>query len=201
MVKKTLFLLLFPLIAQLVISCCDCPEPVIRYYTNKSITARHLDNRGAQVEVATSGSIPKKAYGIRLQLTREITACIQKSNSLFISSAYAFGCHCMPALQFWAKDSIKTIKIFTLRDFDNTHFAGADLSDYFQVFTANTFTSITDYLKHPEAVLYTETELTNSTNLLLMTAPSTHTQHQFRLQMTLSDGRVLETETSTIELI
>ncbi|NII23795.1 DUF5034 domain-containing protein [Pseudoflavitalea sp. X16] len=198
--KKVIFLLLFPLIAEVVISCCNCMEPVIRRYTNKTISVEHLDNSGSEAVVSTSGSVTKKAYGIRLRLIREQLACIQQRKSLFIQSAYAYSCGCEPALQFLAKDSITSIKVYTLNDFDGTHPAGSDLSGYFKVYSVYNFMTIEDYLKYMDVTLYAESQLDTRIDLLLMTAPVLTGQHQFKVQLTLSDGRTLETETSTIEL-
>lgn len=66
---------------------------------------------------------------------------------------------------------------------------------------AYAFTSITDYLKYPEVRLSNESQFTSTLNLLLMTPPTLNTKHQFNIQITLSDRRVLQTQTSTTDLI
>ena len=199
--KKVIFLLLFPLIAEVVISCCNCIEPVIQHYTNKSISINHLDNSRSEPLVSTSDSIIKKAYGIRLQLIRERLACIEKRQSVFIQSAYAFSCGCPPAKQFLPKDSITAIKIYTLHDFDSNHPADSDVSGYFKIYQAFTFSTIPDYIKTSYLVLYDDRELAKQIDFLLMTVPAISGQHQFKVEITLSDGRVLINETTTIELI
>src|SRR5687768_8173772 len=125
-IKKIIFILLFPFMAELIVSCCNCVEPVLKNYTNKSISVSNLDNSGTNPLVSTSASIIKAAYGIRIQLLREITACTNKPNSIFFQSAYANRCDCPLPNQFVPKDSIATIKIFTLSDFDNSHPANSD---------------------------------------------------------------------------
>lgn len=93
-----------------------------------------------------------------------------------------------------------SIKVYTLNDFDGTHPAGADLSGNFKVYRNYAFMTMEDYLKYADVTLYDERQLDIRIDLLLMTAPAITDQHQFKVQMALSDGRVLETETSTIEL-
>lgn len=146
MIKKTLFLLLLPLIAELIVSCCNCQDPVIKYFTHKSIAVSHLDNAGSTLVTATSGSVA---------------------------------------------------------NFDGSHPANADVSAYFKIYKgyAYAFTSIADYLKYPEVRLSNESQFTSTLDLLLMTPPTLNTQHQFSIQITLSDRRVLQTQSSTIDLI
>lgn len=199
--KKVIFLLVFPLIAEVMISCCDCIDTVVQNYTNKSISVSNLDNSGKEPVAATANSINKNAYGIRLELTREKLACLEKRYSFFIQSTYAMSCGCPPPNQFNAKDSITAIKVITLRNFDGTHAAGSEVSNYFKIYNQFSFTSISDYLKSSSATLFNEKDLKPQIDFLLMTAPTVTGEHQFRIQLILSDGRILETETSTIDLI
>lgn len=199
-IKKIIFLLLFPLIANLVVACCDCMEPLIEHYTNRTLTIHNLDNAGNEPAESTSVSIKKAAYGIRIKLFREKTACIEPTKLLFIQSAYAMKkCNCPEPNQFFAKDSITGIKIITLNDFDNGHLANTDISAYFKVYSSHTFSTIENYIKR-SIVLFDESEFETSLDLLLMTSPVLNSQHQFKIQVSLSDGRVIEEKTS-IELI
>lgn len=200
--KKVIFLLLLPLIAEVVVSCCNCIEPVIQHYTNKTISVSNLNNSAQEPVVSVSDTVIKKAYGIRLQLIREKMACLEKRRSLFISSAYAFTkCRCPAAQEFRPKDSIVSIKIYTLQSFDNTHLAGSDLSAYFKVYKAYSFSTIDDFVKRTPTVLFDSEELEQTIDFLLMTVPSMNVEHKFKVQLILSDGRTLESETSTVNLI
>ncbi len=199
--KKVIFLLVFPLIAEVMISCCDCIDPVVQHYTNKTISASNLDNTGKEPVVSTANSINKNAYGFRLQLTREKLACLEKRYSFFVQSTYAMSCGCPPPTQFLAKDSITAIQVFTIQDFDGSRLAGADVSDYFKVYRQFAFSTISNFLTTSQWTLYDERELQPQTDFLLMTAPASTGARSFKIQLTLSDGRILETETSTIELI
>lgn len=200
--KKIIFILLLPLILEIVVSCCECIEPIYQKYTNKALSINNLDNSGREPIVSTSTSIIKTAYGIRIQLLGEKIAGIERPNSIFIQSAFAFTkCNCPPSYQFLPKDSITTIKILSLNDFNSTHSANSEISDYFKVYKYYSFSTIQDYIRNTNPVLNYESDLAIKIDLLLMTAPTINNQHKFRVQITLSDGRVLEQDTSIIELI
>ena len=188
--------------AEVAISCCNCIEPVIRHYTNKTITLSNLDNSAQAPVVSLSDTVIKKAYGIRLQLIREKMACLEKRRpSLFISSAYAFKCSCAPAQEYRPKDSIVAIKIFTLQSFDNNHAAGSDLSAYFKVYRSYAFSTIEQFVKNSPTVLFDDKQVELSIDFLLMKPPAINVEHAFKVQFTLSDGRTLEGETSPVKLI
>lgn len=187
--------------AEVVISCCNCIEPVIRSYTNKTISLSNLDNSAQTPIVSLSDTVIKKAYGIRLQLIREKLACLEKRQSLFISSAYAYSCRCAPAQEYRPKDSIVSIKIYTLQSFDNDHAAGSDLSAYFKEYRSYAFSTIEQFVKNSPTVLFDDKQLEQTIDFLLMTPPAIHVEHSFKVQLILSDGRTLEGETSPVKLI
>ncbi|HRP90899.1 MAG TPA: DUF5034 domain-containing protein [Edaphocola sp.] len=200
-INKILVVLLFPLIAEVMISCCDCIDSLIGHYTNKTMIVKNLDNSGPNPLTTTTNSVPKEAFGIRVQLTRERTACLAPPQSFFIQSAYATSCKCPPPNQLFAQDSVVTIQIFTLNDFDPNHPANSDVSDYFKVFEGSTFSTITDFIKKKKTVLYSDDELELDFDVLLMTPPSLNQSHKFKVKITLSDGRILEEMTPSIDLI
>lgn len=200
-INKILFVLLFPLIAEVVISCCDCIDPLIGHYTNKTIVVKNIDNSGSEPMTTTANSVPKEAFGIRTQLNREKTACLSPSKSLFVQTAYATSCDCPPPNQLLARDSVTTIQIFTLNDFDTNHPANSDVSDYFKVFKGSSFSTIADFIKKYNTILYSDSELELTFDVLLMTPPSLNKSHYFKIKITLSDGRTLEGITTSIDLI
>lgn len=196
--KKVLFFLLFPLLAEVVVSCCNCPDPDIKHYTNRTASVHNLDNTGSGPVVSSSGTIAKEAYGIRVDLKRELTA--HTSRGVFLSQAYAYDCFCEQSPQFLPKDSITALQVFTLRDFDNIHPAGSDVSTYFKAYHPYYFLTIPDLVEKWDTVLYDESRLETKVDLMLMTPPGPNTRHQFRVRITLSDGRTLEEDTPPIEL-
>lgn len=201
-IKKVLIILLFPFITELVVACCpDCDDPIIGHYTNKTLSVSNIDNSGIKPEIANGNPIPKEAFGIRVRLGREKTACLTPRRSLFIQTAYARTCHCPPENEFLAKDSVTAIQIFTSADFDANHPAHADISEYFKVFKNNSFTTISNHLEKHSTVVNYEDEFDWTFDLVLMTPPTKNINHSFRVKITLSDNRVLESETIPIDLI
>lgn len=199
-VKKILILLLLPLFSDMLVACCDCEDPQVFKYTNSSLEVQHLDNRGQSPVIAVGDVALKEAYGIRMTVKCERTAFKQPPFSLFLNRSYAFSCGCDPAVQHHAKDSITAIRIITLDDFDITHSAGSDISDYFRLYAWNNFTSITDYLPKEAKVFYYDEPKNIELNALLMQPPVQPGFYRFRVEMDLSDGRSFIKETSIAEL-
>jgi hypothetical protein len=200
--NKIFIIILFPLIAEVAVSCCDCLTTTSGRYTHKNILVHNIDNSGSEIKATTANSVYKEAFGIRIKLNREKTACFIPRHSIFIQTAYATSCDCPPEIEFLAKDSVTTIKIFTLNDFDAKHSANSDISDYFKVFDQQhfSFSTISGFLKKDNTTLFNERELEATLNLLLMTPPSLNKNHSFKIVINLSDGRILQGITTPIDL-
>lgn len=199
-VRKVLILLFLPLVAQVIFVSCNCPEPLIEYYSNTKFILFNVDNSGYGPKITTSDSVPKEAFGLRLQLEREKTAFYKPAQSVFFQSAYAFTRQCPPP-QLRPRDSVTSITVFTINDFNASHLAGSDVSVYFKVFERNIFTSIEDYIKQYQTVLYTDQQLEESRDLLLMTPPVLNKRHQFKIEISMSDGRLIELLSTEINFI
>jgi hypothetical protein len=124
----------------------------------------------------------------------------------FFQSAYAFDCACEDDERV-AKDSLKAFRIIALKDVDVDHPANSDVSEYFKVYTNDYrfFQTIDSYFGFQDASLYDRWtpgagDLVWTVDLLLMTIPDHGGTYQFKIQLVLSDGRVLEGETTPIEL-
>ena len=201
-----LFFLLVPIVGVVFHSCCDCKEETQHgNYSHKTMFLKNLDNSGAEIIESEALQLNKNAYGIRLYLEREkvVVACVKKQiNSIFIPSAYATSCDCPPEFLYFANDSIVSIKIFTINDFDNQHLENSDVTDYFKV--AGSFSTIESYVAnmyytYADDFVYWGREL--KLDLLLMTAPTANNKQQFEIQVALSDGRILKQKTIEIELL
>jgi hypothetical protein len=205
MSKKWIILifLLVPIV-NLFYSCvCDVTTKY-RSYSHKTLLLINLDNSGKQTIETESSQINKNAYGIRLYLTREknTVACTKQMHSIFVQSAYATSIVCPPEYIYSPTDSILSIKIFTLNNFDNQNSENSEITDYFRV--AHSYSTVENYVAN---MYYTyednfeywwqEMEI----DLLLMTAPTANNKQQFEVQITLSDGRILKQQTLEIELI
>ena len=198
--KKVLTLLLIPFFADMLVACCDCDEPQFFKYTNSSLQVQNLDNRGQSAMPATGGIALKEAYGIRIKVHCETTASATVPFSFFLSSGYAFSCRCGEPVQYLAKDSITSLRIITINDFDTEHKAGSDITDHFKLNAGYYFISIADYLKQEAPVFYMEADKNTILDALLIQYPNQSGTHRFRIEMNLSDGRTLSQETDTIDL-
>lgn len=199
MIKKVFVLLLLPLMVELLVSCCDCTEPDLFRYTNEGLTVQHLDNRGREPVVSSDNIVLKKAYGLRVTITgKQVVRAARPS--FFISRSYAFSCGCDPSPQYHPIDSVLAFRIITLDDFDVTHPAGADITSYFKVFRGNGYADLEGMFSHAR-VVYRKPDLDDSFNALLMEPPPQSGHYRFRVEVELSDGRLLQAETSAAELL
>lgn len=201
--QKVLLILVSPILLELIVACCDCPATATFSYTNCSLEIESIDNSGPSPISTDVGSIRKEAFGLRVRISRSEAMCKRKSNSLFMSSAYAFSCYCPPAFLYFPEDSIVSIHIETVFDFDMEHPSGSDISSYFQAFRTTEFFTIPEQIENLHANENTLIDFTDPTlefDLLLINPPDVGTEHQFAVKIELSDGRVLEEKSQIIQL-
>jgi hypothetical protein len=114
-----------------------------------------------------------------------------------MQSAYACSC---PEDNFIAKDNIALLTIFSNNDFDVAHPKNTDLSLYFNAKINNVMVPITDYIATINDQKYGYPNNFYE-GVFLQTMPTSNRKHKFRVVITLTDGRILEAETSEVELI
>lgn len=199
--KKAFYIIGLLLIMDLLSACCNCLEPVFGRYTHLSISLNNLNNAGISPVLTENDTIPKQAYGIRINLNAAALACATPKPAFLVSSSYAFSCKCYPANVLFAKDSMVQLQIFTLNPFDELHPAGAEITEYFKRFTHPNYSEISDWVQTKTNTIYDASNLNSSFDILLMNAPKELTQHAFRVRISLSDGRILETLTPSIVLL
>ncbi|GHT22338.1 hypothetical protein AGMMS4957_12430 [Bacteroidia bacterium] len=205
-IKVLIFILLVLPLVDVLYSCCGCGDVKIAHlnYLYKSFSLKNLDNGGESAVVSDLEQINKNVYGIRVFLQVEKIAPKKSGSSTrlgFISPAYATICFECPEEIFSPRDSVTSVKVFTLNDFDEEKSKNSDISEYFKV--AHSFSSIDDYERYLNLEYdYMPVDYTIRFDFLLMKAPQgTREKHKFKVQIALSDGRILEQETTEIELI
>src|SRR5690554_3468743 len=110
-INKVLFLLMLPLLLEVLVACCTCETPVYFNYTNCNMVIKNLDNSEIEPVVTESNSIAKQAFGLRIEISRNEDICkLTPSRSVFFQSAYATSCECPPEFEYHALDSITDIK-------------------------------------------------------------------------------------------
>ena len=201
-----LFFLLVP-IANLLFYSCRCDVEQFINYSHQALFLKNLDNSGEKAVESESLQFNKNAYGIRLHLQIEekaTIACATQINSIFVQSANATTVASCPYV-YQAIDSIVSIQVFTINDFDNLHTANSEITEYFKV--AQAYLSVENYvtnLTHTQVhrddgwlAYYGIIEI----DLMLMTTPTANNSHQFKVRVELSDGRVFDEQTTEIELL
>ena len=205
-----LFFLLVPITSVLFHSCrCPDVETQYRYFSHKALSLRNLDNSGRQAVESEALQLNKNAFGIRLTIEREVvstTTTRRNRCNPFIQSAYAVSWECPPEFIYSAKDSIVSIKIFTMNDFDIQHPENSDVTGLFRV--AHSFSTIENFVANINYSFESHSESNFerwmrelSIDLLLMTPPTANNKQQFEVQVALSDGRILKQQTTEIELL
>ena len=205
-----LFLLLVPIVS-IFYSCCNCYNVVTddRGYSHKALSLKLLDNSGAAVIESEALQLNKNAFGIRLYLTRVgceecgeniISQNIKQLSTIFTPSAFAFACDCPPDFAYLPLERIESIKIFTLNNFDSTHPEGSDITDYFRS-AGGSFQKVESLVSslYYDWAMQLPSDL--KIDLLLMVAPTTDNKLQLKIEVALSDGRILEQQTPEIKLL
>jgi hypothetical protein len=183
--KKWVNYLLIIISLPLFAICCDkCPEdfqPCIPKNTPliwDSIFTDNMDNSAEKVKLSSNDSVPKAAFGIRLNFNIAPYPTLPRGSDSCV--------FLIPA------DTIVDFKIYTVYDFDATHSAGSDVSDYFKIgslkkdyysninnnYSYNTFSSIPDYL-----LTNKKQELFYQLDFLLTKAPQMNLVHQFNVKI------------------
>lgn len=204
--SKVIFLLLLPFILEIAASCCRCDAPVKSSYVHCSFTTNNLNIINGISSVSISGFISKDNYGIQLNVNRKELTCSAPTQSFsLMSSAYA--CSCAPGFEFEATNTITSITVSTVNDFDATHLGGSDITSYFEVNYLSEVYSLTDFIAVIKTKLYALDSFVAGNlsefiaDLSLATAPILGTQHQFEVQIVLSDGQILSQQTIPVDLI
>jgi len=200
MIKRIFFVLGLALMAQVIVACvnCNCPPTRTIYFTNSGLLLKNMDLSLTQSMVTNSATISSANYGIQVQLqTTLLTMGKQHANWGLMQSAYACSCN---EDEFIGKESISALKIVSNSDFDISHPKNTDLSLYFKARKGATMISIADYIKSLKEFKY-DNKYAFYEGIFLQATPTTSKKHQFKLIITLSDGRILEAETTEVELI
>lgn len=201
---KGVLILLFPLIAECVISCCyDCYEPeVLGEVSHCDLSVQAFNNAGTQPEFNLGDkNVPKEAFGLQLNFQMAEFSCEAPTFQpiQFIPSTYACsGGNCFYPI-YIRLDSISDISITNLQDFDSNHPANSDVTDLFYGFNSFTYQSVSELIASSDLTDESFPELRY--RLLLMTPPKDSAEISFRVDITLSDGRTFSDSTRIVTFI
>src|SRR5882762_11485505 len=119
----------------LVICGCHCDPVTIRNYDYSNFMALNLDNTGPEPVIASGNSVPKEAYGLRINTDISIIGSTPPINN----SGSDLRC---VKTQWHPLRSIQSITIISTDDFDSSHPAGSDLTGLFKIFTGTSYAAI-----------------------------------------------------------
>lgn len=167
-------------------SCCDSYDYEWTFYF-----AENLDS----TNVYSGDSIKKENYGINLQLFhRKYYTNIQTP---FINKAYATQCY----EDYYNRDSIVDIKITSLRKFNSEHDSLSNVTDLFEslyiYYDYDSTLNITQYIR---SLNKNRNSMVNDISFKLATEEVYTKKHQFKIEIELSDNRIMEDTTKTIIL-
>lgn len=186
---KSLFSLLAVAIALSFQSCC-CNDEYISYQLT-GLETHHLNNEGINFTInANSTPVAAKAYGLQLALTK------QESNLGF--NAYV-ECNrdCGSQIVENLENSVDSIRIVTLTDFDSLHPAGTEVTSFFKYSSPNTFRDE----ELPQLFDLNNTSVTAccmNINLFLYTLPSQTDTFQFEVTATTFQGSFNQTTSPVV---
>ncbi len=199
MIRKVFFVFLIAIVSQTIAGCVDCNCGPIKkiYFTRKGLSLKNMNSSLPQPMVTDTGIIASANYGIQVRLQIEhLTVRKQQINWGLIQTAQA--CKCAGD-DFIPKEDIASVEIFSTNDFDATHPKNTDLSLYFKVRNYKVTTPIAEHIKRLKDSNYIARSAFYD-GVFLQTGPTASKKHKFTIRITLSDGRILEAETSEVEL-
>lgn len=196
MKKKITLVFLIAISTQLIIACCDCPEPHKYQYKFEYLSAFNLDNSEAN-SVISESPIPRNAYGIKLQIgLRELS--LNRNPFFLFSQANAMCCFCGPDTTITPRDTITSLTITTTNRFDDNHPAGSDVTTLFKVLRYGNYVSIDSVIARPDTY-FKRTEI-EFMELYLFTPPGLAGEYSFKVDLLLSNDTHLSAITKSINL-
>ncbi|PKP22335.1 MAG: hypothetical protein CVU05_04270 [Bacteroidetes bacterium HGW-Bacteroidetes-21] len=192
-ISKIVVLTLILIILELAFSC----RKQYSKFRWESLTTKIINNSLSQeIIVSASDSVCYKNFGIRLSFKPQYYA--------FNPISLYNGCYALKLDDIWTNaDTVKSIQIISLQDFNNNYSAGEDVNDIFRCKRSDP-----DYPSTDIQNLITITALINYMNTpyqeeifkydLLLVADSVYkNEHSFIINIELSGNRVLSDTTES----
>jgi len=184
--------------------CDDNPNRNFIYAELQSaVNSCVLSDSTFQFMALTSDSLPKEQLGIQLNLNGTIVFSEPETKHMpgFINTAYACSC---PETMYFTADSISSIKIITLNNFDSTHVAGSDVTGYFRVpeydYSGGKAKVIQKPMEDYFQYSYSGPGPGFYLNIYLNRFPQNEGYAKFKIRVFTVNGKVFENETEAIYL-
>ena len=200
---KAIFILSIPLMAEILVGCCNCPEPEYFSYSNCAVYTTLLDNSSQYPAEIQAGSVAREAFGLRVHITRAEQMCLtpHAGHIGFVGSAHALSCPCDPPITYAPTDRIDHLRVLALNDFNEMNPSGSDVTEYFRFISHSEMQSVPEYLYSRSDTLYGGSIRPLEFDIFLMTPPQDTGTYRFQIEVELSDDRVLQTKTDSVRLI
>ncbi|WP_439583438.1 DUF5034 domain-containing protein [Dyadobacter bucti] len=187
-------------VSRLIFACCDCPDDEEGYeYTYDSFIAFNLDNSGARPLLSGTDTIPKQAFGIRLQFALRQLAHNGKGCFSLFPKAYGMSCGCGVSPGGTARDTITSLTVTTLTEMDETHPANSDVTALFKVLENDKYVTVGQILKELPH-FYHDRPNTEFMEMYLFNSSAKPGNYRFRVDITLSDQKQMSYTTLPVNL-
>lgn len=161
----------------------------------KSIELINIDD----VTYKEANQVNKNAYSIRIKKNIDTSSILVEEyftiNTPFLNNAYALS---IAPPRLIMKDSVIAINVISLKKFDEAHLAESDITLYFGVGALKQSlieNNIINYFNYNTIPLNLEVF-----DMKLITPPSEKGMHQFKVVITLKNGKKMEAITKEVEL-
>lgn len=162
-----------------------------------------LSDSTIQYEQFQSDSLAKNKLSIAVSLQGTVVYAAPEQGILSISVNTANACKCQETT-FSTADSISSIAIITLRDFDSSHVAGSDVTTYFEVPEYDYSNSKTAIIQKPITSYFQYSYSGYSPgfflNIYLSQFPQNKGYAKFLITITCKNGKEFKAETKKIYL-
>lgn len=203
LLRNSALIAVFYYLLVLVNGCCHCEPERTRFYKTEGIIAQNVHfeivgDTAFSYSIVNKDSLARMKYGLQIQFDTKETVFSKFEFKGLIPAANA--CKCSPDY-YSPRDTLKSIRIFTLKDFDASHPAGSELSDYFKLLKQATTSGRISKMSISEAVTQLGTLSYSSygtVQFYLDKMPEVaNASIQFEIVAEFSKGKILK-DTSTI---
>lgn len=199
-IKKATLIIVIVFLIRVLFSCCDCQTPTEYQYSYDYFSVYNLDNSGASPTISETNKIPKEAYGIRLDFSFLKVSSVKRDKNSMFPEASASDCECPPYFQYIAKDTISSIDIITINKLDEQHPANSSVADLFKILLDLNYITLTEFINQPETIFNYKLPDKKSLDLFLMQIPESYGEQIFKIEILMSDSRLLTMTTNPVIL-
>jgi hypothetical protein len=196
-------ILIFPFLCIIILLLdISCDNSKTYYFKWDEISLKNIEfykvGNCIRIRETEQQELSPLTYGIKIKFDYQLIASIFNSKTNLIQKASAYT---VPTDEYILKDKIISISIETLKDFNSSHLAGSDVSEYFNALWDNGFVTIDSIIKDSNGINHSkimEFELNAEFLLHLNENPILGQTQQFEVFVTFESGNSLSAISSEI---